>query len=100
MSREKLIESIRKPSQEVAPQFTTWTMISTEGKTYTGMIVHENRGDTVLGLQDGTTIQLKTADVEERSPQKTSVMPEKLEQQMTKREFEELLKYLESLKSQ
>ncbi|MBD3673591.1 MAG: c-type cytochrome [Planctomycetaceae bacterium] len=98
MTREKLIESIRKPSQEVAPQFTTWTMISTEGKAYTGMIVHENRGDTVLGLQDGTTIELKTADVEERMPQKTSVMPEKLEQQMTQREFEDLLKYLKSLR--
>ena len=98
MSREKLIESIRKPSQEVAPQFTTWTMISTEGKTYTGMIVHENKGETVLGLPDGTTMELKTAEVEERMPQKTSVMPEKLEQQMTEREFEDMLKYLESLK--
>jgi putative membrane-bound dehydrogenase-like protein len=98
MSREKLIESIRKPSQEVAPQFTTWTMISTKGKSYTGMIVHENTGDTVLGMQDGTTVELKTADVEERMPQKTSVMPEKLEEQMTEREFEDLLTFLESLK--
>lgn len=98
LSREKLIESIRKPSQEVAPQFTTWAMISTEGKTFTGMIVHENKGDTVLGLKDGTTIQLKTADVEERSPQKTSVMPEKMEQQMTEREFEDLIAFLESLR--
>jgi putative membrane-bound dehydrogenase-like protein len=98
LTRKKLIESIRKPSREVAPQFTTWTMISTSGKTYTGMIVHENKGDTVLGLKDGTTIQLKTADVEERAPQKTSVMPEKLEQQMTEREFEDLIAFLESLK--
>ena len=73
-------------------------MISTQGKTYTGMIVHENKGDTVLGLKDGTTIQLKTEDVEERAPQKTSVMPEKLEQQMTEREFEDLIVFLESLK--
>lgn len=97
-SREKLIESIRKPSQEVAPQFTTWAMISTEGKSYTGMIVHENKGDTVLGLKDGTTIDLKTEQVEERIPQKTSIMPDKLEQQMTEREFEDLLAFLQSLK--
>ena len=73
-------------------------MISTEGKTYNGMIVHENQGDTVLGLKDGTTVQLKTHEVEERSPQKTSVMPEKMEDQMTEREFEELIAFLESLK--
>ena len=97
-SREKLIESIRKPSQEVAPQFTTWLMISTEGKSYTGMIVHENKGDTVLGLKDGTTVDLKTEHVEERSPQKTSIMPDKLEEQMTEREFEDLLMFLQSLK--
>ncbi len=98
MSREKLIESIREPSREVAPQFTNWTMLGTDGKTYAGMIVHENEGTTVLGTPEGNLITLKTADVEERLPQKTSVMPDKLEQRMTEREFRDLVAFLESLK--
>jgi len=98
MPRRKLIESILEPSKEVSPQFTSWTMVSTSGQVYTGMIVHENEGKTVLGDAAGKTFELKTADVEERVPQKTSVMPEKLADRLTVQEFFDLLAFLESLR--
>lgn len=97
-TREKFIDSILEPSKEISPQFTNWSMVSTDGKVYTGMIVHENEGTTVLGQADGTLVTLKTADVEERTPQTTSVMPEKLEERMTVQEFRDLLAFLEALK--
>lgn len=98
MTREKLIESILDPSREVSPQFTSWTLVSTDGQVLTGMIVHENEGTTVLGDSTGKTTTVKTADVEERVPQKTSVMPEKLAERMTRREFLDLIAFLESLR--
>jgi putative heme-binding domain-containing protein len=97
-TREKLIDSILEPSREISPQFTNWSMISTDGKVYAGMIVDENEGKTVLGQSDGQTITLKTADVEERTPQTASVMPEKLEERLTVQEFRDLLAFLQSLK--
>lgn len=98
MSRKKLIESILEPSKEVSPQFTSWTMVSTSGQVYTGMIVHENEGKTVLGDAAGKLVEVKTADVEERVPQKTSVMPEKLADRLTVQEFFDLVAFLESLR--
>jgi putative membrane-bound dehydrogenase-like protein len=98
LTKEKLIESILLPSREVAPQFTSWSMTSLDGKVYNGMIVHENEGKTVLGDLEGKLIELKTADVEERVPQKTSVMPEKLADRMTVQEFIDLTAFLQSLK--
>lgn len=98
MTREKLIESILDPSREVSPQFTSWTLVSTDGQVLTGMIVHENEGTTVLGDSSGKTTTVKTADVEERVPQKTSVMPEKLAERMTRDEFLDLLAFLASLR--
>lgn len=98
MIRLKLIESILEPSKEVSPQFTSWTLISTSGQVLTGMIVHENEGTTVLGDSTGKTTTVKTADVEERVPQKVSVMPEKLAERMTPDEFFDLVSFLESLR--
>ena len=95
-SAEKLVESILDPSKEVSPQFTSWTMTTLSGQVHTGMIVFENEGKTTLGTGEGKTIELPTADVENRTPQKTSVMPEKLVERMSQREWIDLIAFLRS----
>ncbi len=97
-SPEKLVESILEPSKEVSPQFTTWAMTTLEGKVHTGMLVFENEGKTILGTAEGTTLEFKTADVENRAPQKTSVMPEKLVDRMSQQEWIDLVAFLRSRK--
>src|SRR5262249_22704309 len=98
LSRERLIDSILEPSKEIAPQFVTWTFETAAGRVHTGMIVLENEGQTIVGDSDGKTTELKTIDIVARTPQKVSVMPEKLGERMTLQEFRDLLAYLESLK--
>lgn len=98
MNRPQIIESILEPSREIAPQFVTWTISMRDGKVYTGMIVQENEGKLSLGTNEGATVELKTADVEERVLQKISVMPEKLWERMTLQEFRDLLAFLDSMK--
>ena len=96
--RKKLIESIFEPGKEVAPDFATWTFESQDGKVYTGTIVHENEGKTIVGDAEGRTIELKTIDIVTRVPQQKSTMPEKLGERMTLEEFRNLIVFLESLK--
>jgi putative heme-binding domain-containing protein len=98
MSYDKLVDSILNPSKEVSPQFTNWAMVTHDGQTHTGMLVHENRGDTTLGDAEGKTVTLKTADIELRTPLDASVMPEKLEDRLTLTEFRDLVTFLQSLK--
>ncbi len=98
MPREKLLDSILNPSKEVSPQFTTWTLVTTSGEVHTGMIVHENQGETTIGTAEGKLITVPTLDIETRTPLATSVMPEKLEDRLTVQEFRDLLTFLESLK--
>jgi putative heme-binding domain-containing protein len=69
----------------------------TDGRIFTGMIVHENEGRTILGDSEGRTTEISTYDIEERVPQRVSVMPEKLWERMTVQEFRDLLAYLQSL---
>ncbi len=97
-SAHKLVESILEPSKEVSPQFTTWAMTTLEGKVHTGMLVFENEGKTILGTAEGTILEFQTADVENRAPQKTSVMPEKLVDRLSQQEWVDLLAFLRSRK--
>lgn len=98
MSREKLLDSILNPSKEVSPQFTTWNLITTAGEVHTGMIVHENKGETTIGTAEGKLIIVPTIEIETRTPLQTSVMPEKLEDRLTVQEFRDLLRFLETLR--
>ena len=98
MNRVQLIQSILEPSREIAPQFTTWTMETADGKVLSGMLVHENEGKTILGDAEGKLTELKTIDIVTRTPQRTSVMPDKLADRLTVQEFRDVLAFLESLK--
>ena len=96
MNRIQLIQSILEPSREIAPQFVSWTFELKDGKTVTGMIVHENEGKTIVGDAEGKLTELKTINIESRLPQKTSVMPEKLAERMTLQELRDLIAFLDS----
>ncbi|MFO1019078.1 MAG: PVC-type heme-binding CxxCH protein [Planctomycetales bacterium] len=96
--RNKLIESMLEPSKNVSPQFVTWSFVLKSGQVQHGLIVQENVGKLQIGTSEGKTVTVESVDVEERVPQKTSVMPEKLQDLMTVQEFRDVLAYLESLK--
>ncbi|MBS0203666.1 MAG: c-type cytochrome [Planctomycetes bacterium] len=96
MNRVQLIQSILEPSREIAPQYVAWAFAMHDGKVVTGMIVHENEGKTVVGNSEGQTVELKTADIAERVPQRISVMPEKLTDRMTLQELRDLIAFLDA----
>jgi putative membrane-bound dehydrogenase-like protein len=99
MNRRKLAESILEPSREIAPQFVAWTLVTKDGLTHSGMIVNETRfGRIQLATSEAKVLDLDAGDIEQRQPQKISIMPEKLVDQLTIGEFRDLLAYLETLK--
>jgi putative heme-binding domain-containing protein len=96
MNRVQLIQSIMEPSREIAPQFVSWTFELKDGRVVTGMVVHENEGKTIIGDAEGKLIEFKTLDIESRTPQKISVMPDKLADRMTLQELRDLLAFLDA----
>jgi len=96
MNRIRLIQSILEPSREIAPQFISWTFELKDGKVVTGMVVHENEGKTIVGNAEGQLIEIRTIDIETRTPQKISVMPEKLADRMTLQEIRDVIAFLDS----
>lgn len=99
MDRKKLVESIVEPSKEISPQFTTWAIETKNGKVLTGLLLGEEvNGDLRLGSNSGDLFFVPFNDIETRTPMKTSIMPEKLHEALTRTEFHDLIAFLESLK--
>ncbi len=97
LSAERLIESIVRPSKEIAPQFATWLVVTTDGKSLVGMIVKElATGEQTYADSKGELLELKPSEIESRRAQSTSIMPDGLAQQLTVREFRDLLAFLRS----
>ncbi|WP_339728416.1 PVC-type heme-binding CxxCH protein [uncultured Gimesia sp.] len=99
MDRKKLAQSILHPSAEIAPQFTVWTFVLENGKVINGVILGEaNKDNLSVGTVDGKVVAVKRADIDEQIPQKTSLMPEKLSEKLTRQELCDLIAYLQTLK--
>ena len=97
LSRGRLVESIIRPSKEIAPQFSSWTIVTTNGKTLVGMLVKEEAtGEQTYADQKGELFRFKVGEVESRQAQALSIMPDGLPQLMTVQEFRDLVAFLQS----
>jgi putative heme-binding domain-containing protein len=97
LTRERLVESITNPSKEIAPQFVPWLVARKDGTVFTGVLVDDSGSDTQTYVDaKGESITVKAAEVEERRPQTTSIMPADLTRLMTDQEFRDLIAFLRS----
>ena len=95
-SRTLLMNAILEPSAEIAPEWQAWYVVDQEGKRHVGRQIDVKLKSVELGMPSGEFVNYP-------SPQgyglaTASLMPEGLEQGLTKQEFADLVAYLESLK--
>jgi putative membrane-bound dehydrogenase-like protein len=95
LTRARLVESILEPSKEIAPRYVSWRIVTADGRARVGVVVEEGPHSTVT-LVDAEARQhsIKRQDIEERTALPTSIMPDKLHEQMTPGEFLDLIAFL------
>lgn len=91
-----LIESVLFPSKVIKTGFETETLVTRDGRTLSGLVKEEGGMLRVLNLDKD--VKIAKGDVEERRLQKLSIMPEGQEALMSRREFVDLVAYLQTLK--
>ena len=97
LTRERLIESIVRPSKEIAPHFASWLVVTHAGKSLVGMLVHEEpTGEQTYVDSKGEPFTLHATEIESRTAQSKSIMPDNLAAQLTGQEFRDLLAYLQA----
>ncbi|MFN0017314.1 MAG: hypothetical protein ACKVP0_03580, partial [Pirellulaceae bacterium] len=94
--RTYLLESLLSPSARIAPGYGTVTFLLTDGTSVAGIVKSEKDGFLEIITPDNKTLQLKAADIEQRSEPK-SAMPA-VDKVLTLRELRDVVEYLSSLK--
>ena len=96
--RKRLLESILHPSREVGPMYTTWQVLTTDGRTIAGLKL--NGGGVGQSarylLADASTVDVPMEAIEDQIASPTSIMPQGIEQLMTIEDMRDLLAFLTS----
>jgi putative heme-binding domain-containing protein len=87
-----LVESVLLPGKQVSPVFKATLVVTTAGKTHSGLVVGETAEKLEMILTDATRLTILKTDVEQRKLQEISPMPQGLVK--TPQELRDLLAYL------
>ena len=98
-SPAELVESVLKPSAKIAQGFETYHFEMMDGKVFNGFVVSESAKSVLIREATGVQRELKLVQIESRSIQKHSMMPEGLVNNLTPEELGHLIAYLQSLTS-
>ncbi|MBI3850204.1 MAG: c-type cytochrome [Verrucomicrobia bacterium] len=97
--RERLMQSILHPSQEIAPQFVSHTVETKDNQTFNGISPGQGPdGSLTLIMADGKGVWIPAAQVVSDTPSNVSLMPEGLEKGMTLQDFRDLMAFVQSRK--
>jgi len=95
-SRERIIASILQPSQEIAPHYQSWILLTIDGTTRSGLRLAKAGDDGVEPYVDSAgrqfTLQSDQIDVRELSP--VSIMPDGLEKTLSIQDLRDLVTFL------
>ena len=93
----ELIESILKPSEKIAQGYETQKVLLESGTVLTGFVIGESGRQISLRDTQGKTHIIDRNEIEDRSRQKSSAMPEGLAASLEPQEMADLIAYLQSL---
>jgi putative membrane-bound dehydrogenase-like protein len=96
-SAAELAESILKPSAKIAQGFETYRFDMADGRVLTGFVVSESARSVLIREATGAQRELKLAQIDSRTIQKDSMMPEGLVGNLTPEGLADLIAYLQSL---
>jgi putative heme-binding domain-containing protein len=92
--RKEILESILFPSHVVSDQYASKTVVTTDGKTYTGIVAAGAGGEIVILQSDGRKVAVLEDQVDEVVASNVSAMPDGLLNTLSLDEISDLFTYL------
>ena len=90
----KLVDNIVDPSAVIRPEFITHVAVTTDGRVLTGLLADSTPETiTLLDAKNMRTV-LNRADIDELQESPTSIMPEKLLDELTDQQIRDLLAFI------
>lgn len=95
-ARDALLYDVLDPNRRVDPQFTDYVLVTTDGRTFNGLLVSETTDAVVLRQPEGIQQTVARSDIEEMRSTNRSLMPEGIEKDVTVQQMADLLEFLKS----
>jgi len=92
--KEAILLHILVPDQEITQGFSSYTVATKDGRVLTGLIASESPTSLTLRQAEGKEDTIPRADIDELVASDQSLMPQGMENNITKEEFADLLSYL------
>jgi putative heme-binding domain-containing protein len=89
-----LLEDILDPNKEVAPDFTQFILVTSDGRVFTGLLAGETATAVTLRRAEGAEDTILRSQIQELRNSGKSLMPEGLEQSISVAEMGDLLAFL------
>ncbi|MAI72104.1 MAG: hypothetical protein CMM01_14505 [Rhodopirellula sp.] len=97
-SATDLLESIVFPSASIVRDYSTYKVLTVDGRAFSGVLVSESSEAIQLQQASGKSVRILRSNVERIDPGSVSIMPAGLEQALTEDELVDIVKYLQSLR--
>jgi putative membrane-bound dehydrogenase-like protein len=88
------ITAILDPNRAIEPKFHQYSVVTTSGQVFTGLIEDRTASSLTLAKADGTRQQLALEEIESLKDLGTSLMPEGLEEKLSPTALADVLEYL------
>src|SRR4051795_4248610 len=92
--RSELLIHILDPSRSVEGNFVQYTVSTTDGRVFNGLLASETKTSVELLDAEGKKQTLLREDIDELAASKKSVMPEGFEKQVPAQSIADLLQFL------
>jgi putative heme-binding domain-containing protein len=97
LKRREIIESVMEPSKLVDPKYVTTTLVTIDGLSAMGLVVHRDEDSLTLLMAEGKVKEYPLDEIEETSEINQSSMPENLAGTLAPTEFLDVIEFLSSL---
>lgn len=96
-SEEDLLIAILDPNREAQSNFTSYTIVTEDGKLYNGLIAAESGTSITLREAEGKETTVLRSNIEELNSSGLSLMPQGLEKNITPQQMADVIIYLKQI---
>ncbi len=95
---QDLLESIIFPSATIVRQYEPYTLVTTKGRTVSGLVIKDTSDEVTIQQSTGDPITIVRSDIEELVPSTVSIMPKGLDEQLSGQQIADMVAWLQTLR--
>ncbi len=95
-SRSAILFDVLDPNAKVEPRFTAYTVVTTDGRSFSGLMTADSSEAVTLTMPEGRRQTIGRGEIDEIRASDVSLMPEGVEKDITPEDMAHLLEFLKN----